>query len=411
MIISEKIFGIASAAAVIILITGTEIPLWATEPTQVSPSRQEKIQAQIKTLPYLSGYKPAPQRTGVTFYDESRVCNGLNLYSSGGSPPVVLMDMGGNVLHEWNNNLPYPNLKESFFRRVHLFPNGDILAILEEKGLLKMDKDSNIIWFLRGQYHHDLEIAENGDIYILTRRDSKIDQPKIHLNGEIKEDFITILNPEGKEKSSISLLKCFLNSDYSSTLRNIQLNKYSGDIFHTNTLELIPSSASKSFPLFQEGHALISLRNLSTIAVVDLSNQKVTWALSGMWAYQHQPTVLSNGNILLFDNLGQEGKSKVIEFNPCTQEVVWAYRGNADNGFRTVDMGFQQRLSNGNTLITESRDGRVFEVTPDNMIVWEFFNPQRSGINNNLIATIFEMTRINPVDLSFLGKIKPDRKD
>ena len=43
-----------------------------------------------------------------------------------------------------------------------------------------------------------------------------------------------------------------------------------------------------------------------------------------------------------------------------------------------------QRLPNGNTLITESYCGRMFEVTPDNEIVWEFINPhnlaEREGL-------------------------------
>ena len=36
-----------------------------------------------------------------------------------------------------------------------------------------------------------------------------------------------------------------------------------------------------------------------------------------------------------------------------------------------------QRLPNGNTLITEGSDGRVFEVTPDHKIVWEFISPYK----------------------------------
>jgi hypothetical protein len=34
-----------------------------------------------------------------------------------------------------------------------------------------------------------------------------------------------------------------------------------------------------------------------------------------------------------------------------------------------------QRLPNGNTLITEGADGRVFEVTTGGDIVWEYVSP------------------------------------
>jgi hypothetical protein len=38
-------------------------------------------------------------------------------------------------------------------------------------------------------------------------------------------------------------------------------------------------------------------------------------------------------------------------------------------------MGIAQRLTNGNTLITESSFGRFFEVTSQGEIVWEYVNP------------------------------------
>ena len=34
-----------------------------------------------------------------------------------------------------------------------------------------------------------------------------------------------------------------------------------------------------------------------------------------------------------------------------------------------------QRLPNGNTLITEGADGRIFEVTPQHELVWEYVSP------------------------------------
>ena len=34
-----------------------------------------------------------------------------------------------------------------------------------------------------------------------------------------------------------------------------------------------------------------------------------------------------------------------------------------------------QRLPNGNTLVTEGSDGRIFEVTRDHELVWEYISP------------------------------------
>ena len=50
------------------------------------------------------------------------------------------------------------------------------------------------------------------------------------------------------------------------------------------------------------------------------------------------------------------------------------------------------------------RHSRAFEGTRDNRIVWEFTNPQRAGDEKNLIAAIYEMLRIDPGQLPFLGE-------
>jgi hypothetical protein len=56
--------------------------------------------------------------------------------------------------------------------------------------------------------------------------------------------------------------------------------------------------------------------------------------------------------------------------------------------------GAARRLQNGNTLITESDNGRAFEVTEDGSIVWEFVNPERAGDEGQYVATLFEMVRV-----------------
>ena len=40
------------------------------------------------------------------------------------------------------------------------------------------------------------------------------------------------------------------------------------------------------------GEVLVSLRNVDTIAVVDLESEAVTWAITGMWRRQHYPKLL-----------------------------------------------------------------------------------------------------------------------
>jgi outer membrane protein assembly factor BamB len=107
--------------------------------------------------------------------------------------------------------------------------------------------------------------------------------------------------------------------------------------------------------------------------------------------------LLDNGNMLLFDN-NREGlrRSAVLEFDPLTGKVLWSYKERDPDVFFSKSCGSVQRLANGNTLITESDYGRAFELTPDKEIVWEYHNPYRAGEKNELVATLFEVVRLDP---------------
>jgi outer membrane protein assembly factor BamB len=87
-------------------------------------------------------------------------------------------------------------------------------------------------------------------------------------------------------------------------------------------------------------------------------------------------TALAGLVLLVFDNGSRRGASRVVELDPETLEVSWQYPAEPGGSFFSRWRGGAQRLANGNTLITESEKGRVFEVTPAGEVVWEFWNPE-----------------------------------
>ena len=138
------------------------------------------------------------------------------------------------------------------------------------------------------------------------------------------------------------------------------------------------------------------MRNINTIAIVDGNTREIIWAWGpSNLTFQHQPTFLENGHILIFNN--GTSTSEVLELDPMTREVVWRY---AAKDFFSATRGSVQRLPNGNTLITESDRGYVFEVTPEKEVVWSFANPavNRQGVRD----PIWRMTRFQPDELPFL---------
>jgi len=392
-------------------------------------SSQEDALEKIGTLPYLKGYtSPKNEWAGVTTYDDRRAYDGATLFCSGHAPVVLLIDMEGDVLHQWEipfervwpNPLPFPIYDEhtQFIRRARVYPNGDILCVFEYIGVVKLDKYSRVLWHYDGQNHHDIDVTKNGTIYTLGRE--KIDvreaYPMVPFSGPVYDDFIVLLTPDGEEIKKVSVFEAFYHSPYAAYLEGVEKIE---DIFHTNTIERMEGPILRNHPMFNEGDVLISIRNINTIAVIDGKEDRVKWALTGMWRGQHQPVFLENGHILVFDNSGgnrrsyfHRNRSKIIEIDPLTQKIHWEYRkDDGDDVFFTHWLGYHQRLPNGNTLITESTQGHIFEVTPDNEIVWEYYNPNRTGENDALIATVMGAMRIESETLAFMKSTStsPDR--
>jgi hypothetical protein len=118
------------------------------------------------------------------------------------------------------------------------------------------------------------------------------------------------------------------------------------------------------------------------------------------------------GNILVFDNQGPAGfppaylssfvGSRVLEIDPLERRIVWQYNAE-DSGqalwtFFSSFMGSARRLPNGNTLICEAMRGRIFQVTSEGEIVWEYVNPHfgKAALGEREIVTNF-IYRAQPV--------------
>ena len=372
-----------------------------------------------------------PERTkarGVTVHRDGQAQPGVTLLTSAHEPAAILLDMDGSVLHKWSRpfSTVWPDGVPSawheaagggvsrpqpdpfvYFRHAHVYDNGDLLAMYEGAGdtpygygLVKLDRDSNIIWRYPGRAHHQFAVAEDGKIYVLTH---EISHEVLDWYGHLKpprlDDFLVVLSPDGEELQKIHLIKAFSASQFRQLGYSVS-GFSTADPLHANALQFIEGAAADQFAFARRGQVLLSLREFGggSIAVLDLDREVITWATKGPWIGQHDPDIMSNGNILMFDNFGHfgrpEGQSRVIEFDPRTMQIVWSYAGSRDDPLDSPIRSEQQRLGNGNTLITESNAGRLVEVTAEGDIVWEYVNTVRGGANDSLIPIIGWARRI-----------------
>lgn len=376
----------------------------AAELTSPSPAL-----AALKSVPYLSGTVDSnPKAMGVLRNEPADVAPGLNFFSTVGRPDAFLVDNDGKALWRWSlsRDLASADFRPGVaFGYTHLFPNGDVLAFVDGLGVLKLDKDSRILWKHVALAHHDAFVADDGTIYALVHEKRNV--PAVSDRYPSLLDEVEVLSPAGERLRVISVFDALQASPYA-----FLLPKTSGlslpadadvvDVLHTNHVEVYDGKLASLSPLFRRGNLLISMRSLNAIAILDGSTSQVLW----LWgptnlSLQHHPTILDDGHVLLFDNGTRS--SQVVEVDPRTDAVTWRYAPGKD--FFSDIRGACQRLSNGNTLITLSQTGHALEVAPAGRTIWEYANPSVAA--DGVREGIFRMTRVPSASLTFLGAPAP----
>jgi hypothetical protein len=248
--------------------------------------------------------------------------------------------------------------------------------------------------------------------------------PGLNLDLPCLEDFLVVLSPDGRKLDEISMFEAFANSsDPRFAIRLSQDTAAAktsfGEYLHCNSARVIDERTARQFPFARAGQVCISMPHYeSFLALLDPAERRFVWVTGGAWRYQHDPDFLENGHILLFDNCGNQGPggfSRVLEIDPQSGGTVWSYRGTTNDILQSGKRSGQQRLPNGNTLITESDAGRLLEVTVRGDVVWEFVNPVRAGKNHQLIPIISTGERIAPESLApsfrdYLGSKHPQQE-
>ena len=93
-------------------------------------------------------------------------------------------------------------------------------------------------------------------------------------------------------------------------------------------------------PLYAPGNVIWTSRRQNVVAVVEWASNRLLWSWGqGELLGPHEGRVLSNGNVLIFDNGSKERGSRVIEVDPLTDDVVWEYKGESPEDFHTAGRG------------------------------------------------------------------------
>lgn len=367
--------------------------------------------------------------SGVVINRQGETFTGLTFFCDNACS-AYLIDMAGNVVHQWHKDFydvwPHPEHVTSYalpfcddmvtWLKAYLYPaDGSILAIYHGSftpygaGIIKLDASSNLVWAVPINAHHDLDVGPDGKIYVLSQQYHGRDAGKPCI-----DDYLTILGPDGKILKEISVLAAFRKSPYRAL---IPTDIY-GDYFHTNSVELLTADHAGGFPFLACGDILLSHRCLGLITVLDKDTFSVKWALAGISKNIHDPDFLSDGRIACFNDLLQYDNgivgSRIVEWDCINHKPVWQFTPiDFINGmtssrlytdsFFSRHAGSQQRLANGNYLVSECTGGTLYEIGRDKELVWKYVNPKFDGVS---IGGVYGAKRYAREDLPFLDSVQ-----
>ena len=342
---------------------------------------------------------------------------------SAGGPARVLP--GGSVIAASGSRAPHQESLEIVQRDF----DGKVLWRFDHNVQIQMP-DGKTIWALRqhhdwqradfpaGYYSPEAEPASGGARYLILTHvsDTVADVADVAL----EDDRLIEISPEGKIIWEWTASQHVGELGFSAAARAAIRGSAGANPVHAGLDWLHLNSATYVGPnhwfdkgdrRFASENILISSRQASFVAII-ARDGSVVWRLGpdsfdsaplqaiGPIIGQHHAHLIPKGlpgagNLLLFDNGGASGygfsspiapkgvnalvraNSRVLEINPVTLELVWSYQ--APGKFYAANISSAQRLPNGNTLITEGPDGRLFEVTREGRIVWEYVNPLFEG--------------------------------
>ena len=335
-------------------------------------------------MPSVEQVKAKRAGVGLRAWDRERACPGFTLFAPQScAGQIFLVDLEGNVVHTWQ--MPYaPGNYGYLTERGTLFYNGqtveDSTRFISKQpwkggAALEADWNGRMLWEVRHpDHHHDGIRLRNDNVLLLCLAKLPADLvprikggiPGTEHNGEMYGDYLVEMTTNGKvvwEWRTWEHLDPELDC-----ITAVQERRE--EWMHGNGLAELPN-----------GDIAVSFRAISTVIIIDRRTEKAIWKLGAPpLAGQHAPVPLTNGNLLLFDNGPHRLDhpmpfSRVIEIELASKKIVWKYQEKREYEFFSPRISNAQRLPNGNTLICEGDFGRLFEVTSEGELVWEFVNP------------------------------------
>jgi hypothetical protein len=394
---------------------------------------------------------------------------GFTLYSPNNSRKSYLVDMNNTIVHTWTHTKTGGYscylLEDGSLLRSALSTNSTLNGGAAAGIVQRVDWNGSLLWeytYSSNTYraHHDIEPMPNGNVLLIAwevKSATECVAAGLNHSSSLWPDHIIEVQPVGSTGGNIVWQWHswdHLIQDYSASKSNygvvgshpelldINVGSTQGDWMHYNGISYNP----------ELDQIVVSSHNLDEVYVIDHSTttaqaaghsggnsgkggdylyrwgRPTNYRASGTQIFDvvhcayWVPAVLPGaGDIMAFNNREHAGTSMIVELVPPMSNgqyvlqsgsaygpssPVWSYTA---SGFFSIHLGGCQRLPNGNTLVVQSLNGKIFEVNSSGSTVWTYAPGGEIARALRYATTYPGVAALMPVELtSFTGSATED---
>jgi hypothetical protein len=345
--------------------------------------------------PFDSIKRTHSDETGTRVWNKGQANEGLVIFHTVAGDKILAVNMAGKVISTFDQ---VPS-DYRIYRPGKAGNDNDIYCILKDEDEYRkryiacLDDNGTIIWKTQAHHFtHDFHYRQDSERIVSVLREDRT-----HANVNISNNIICDMNMDGSIEWSWSVLDNLDQLSISNKIETI-IKRYEFDNpFHINSVQIVDYPVATE--IFDETVFLVSSRNMNSVFAIGRDSNRIKFEYSGHTIGQHHARILpksytNNGNLIIVDNGYNflppnrglsRGFSRVIEVDIETKKIVWEYRSDESQPlFFSPIVGSQQRLENGNTVITEGYYGRIFEINRSGEIVWDYVHPEARDLETHL---------------------------
>jgi len=264
------------------------------------------------------------------------------------------------------------------YRALHplLLEDGGLVFSSGVGPMVRINACGDIVWVLEHRFHHSIEMDHSGNIVtcsIIGGDGSGTVLPS-------RDDGVAVVSLEGEIIDEYSVTKLLLENGHRGLIYGV--GRFEKDRIHLNDAQPILRDTKDA----RIGDILLSIRHLSSVALLEPDTGLIKWLKTGPWLNQHDINLLADGRYSIFGNdivrgvegtgsqLVEEGKSDIYIYDSITDIVSQPYSSVMTNeGIVSKTQGRSKILSNGDVYIEQTDKVRILRISRDK-VRWEYVN-------------------------------------